>query len=103
MDIEKIRLQKLERRRRELTLILVAALFVLRLPHLWSPTVLSWLRQLGSGIAGTSMDRQCPYLFLLGFQAVLAALAVLESFLKLSKETTALFPLASKTVGGSYG
>lgn len=103
LDIEKIRLHKLERRRRELTLILIAALFVLRLPHLWSPAVLSWLRQLGSGIAGTAMDRHGPYLFLLGFQAVLTALAVLESFLKLPRETIAVFPLASGTVEGSYG
>jgi hypothetical protein len=49
------------------------------------------------------MDRQGPYLFLLGFQAVLTALTVLESFLKLPRETIAVFPLASGTVGGSCG
>ena len=81
LDVEKIQLRTLERRRRELIVILVAALFVLRLPQLWSPAVLAWLRQLGSGIAGTSMDRGGPYLLLLGLQAVLAAAAVFASFL----------------------
>lgn len=103
LDIEKIRLHKLERRRRELTLILVAALFVLRLPQLWSPAVLSWLRQLGSGIAGTSMDRHGPYLLLLGLQAVLTAHAVLYSFLKLPRDTITAFSLPPATIGGSYG
>jgi hypothetical protein len=103
LDIEKIRLHKLERRRRELTLILVAALFVLRLPQLWSPAVLSWLRQLGSGIAGTSMDRHGPYLLLCGYQSVLVAHAVLESVLKLPREAVAAFSPLPETAGGSYG
>jgi hypothetical protein len=103
LDIEEIRLHKLERRRRELTLILVAALFVLRLPQLWSPAVLSWLRQLGSGIAGTSMDRHGPYLLLFGYQSVLVAHAVLESVLKLPKEAVAAFSLLPETAGESYG
>jgi hypothetical protein len=81
LDVEKIQLRTLERRRRELILILVAALFVLRLPQLWSPTLLTWLRQLGSATAGTSMDRDGPYLLLAGLRAVLTAHAVLASFL----------------------
>jgi hypothetical protein len=103
LDVEKIRLHKLERRRRELTLILVVALFVLRLPHLWSPAVLSWLRQLGSGIAGTSIDRHGPYLFLFGLQAVLIALAVSRSLLKLPIHTVQAFLLPPCTARPSYG
>ena len=62
----------------------MTALFVLRIPQLWSLTILTWLRQLGSGIANTSMDRDGPYLLLLGFQAVLTACAVLASLLAAS-------------------
>lgn len=87
LDVEKIQLRTLERRRRELILILVTALFVLRIPQLWSLTILTWLRQLGSGIANTSMDRDGPYLFLLGFQAVLTACAVLASLLAALPDT----------------
>jgi hypothetical protein len=81
LDVEKIQLHTLERRRRALILVLVAALFALRLPQLWSPAVLSWLRQLGSGIADTSMDRGGSYLLLVGLQAVLTTNAVLAAFL----------------------
>ena len=81
LDVEKIQLHTLERRRRALILVLVAALFALRLPQLWSPAVLSWLRHLGSGIAGTSIDRGGPYLLLAGLQALLTAHAVLAAFL----------------------
>jgi len=103
LDVEKIQLRTLERRRRELILILVAALFVLRLPQLWSPAVLTWLRQLGSAIAGTSMDRGGPYLLLAGLQAVLTACAVLASLLRTLPDTgggSALPPLVAQ---GRYG
>jgi len=79
LDVEKIQLRTLERRRRALILVLVAALFALRLPQLWSPTMLSWLRVLGSGIAGTSMDRGGAYLLLAGLQALLITYAVLAA------------------------
>ncbi len=83
LDVEKIQLHALERRRRAFILVLVAALFALRMPQLWSPAVLSWLRQLGSGIAGTAMDRGGAYLLRIGLQAVLIAQAVLASDLSL--------------------
>jgi hypothetical protein len=79
LDVERIQLHTLERRRRALILVLVAALFALRLPHRWSPAVLSWLRHLGSGIAGASMDRGGAYLLLAGLQAVLTTHAVLAA------------------------
>ena len=103
LDVEKIRLHKLERRRRLLVLILLVALFVLRLPHLWSPAVLSWLRRLGSAIADTPMDRHGPYLLLSGLQAVLIALAVWESFFKLPIEAIQALSPSPETSGASYG
>ena len=103
LDVEKIQLRTLERRRRELILILVAALFVLRLPQLWSPAVLTWLRQLGSGIAGTSMDRGGPYLLLAGLQAVLTACAVLASLLGTLPDTGGGSPLPPLLAQGRYG
>jgi hypothetical protein len=103
MDVEKIQLRTLERRRRELILILVAALFVLRLPQLWSPAVLTWLRQLGSGIAGTSMDRGGPYLFLAGLQAVLTAHAVLASLPGTLPDTPVASALPPPAAQGRYG
>ena len=80
LDVEKIQLHTLERRRRALILVLLAALFALRLPHRWPPVVLSWLRHLGSGIADASMDRRGSYLLLAGIQAVLTTHAVLAAF-----------------------
>jgi Transposase DDE domain len=80
LDVEQIQLHTLERRRRALILVLLAALFALRLPHRWPADVLSWLRYLGSGTAGASMDRGGSYLLLAGLQAVLTAYAVLAAF-----------------------
>ena len=41
LDVEKAQLRVLERRRRAFILVLLAALFALRLPHRWSPAVVS--------------------------------------------------------------
>jgi hypothetical protein len=103
LDVEKIQLRTLERRRRELTLILVAALFVLRLPQLWSPAVLTWLRQLGSAITGTSMDRDGPYLLLAGLQAVLTTRAVLASLLGTFPDTLVRLALPPPFAQRTYG
>jgi hypothetical protein len=103
LDVEKIQLHTLERRRRELIVVLVTALFVLRMPQLWSPAILTWLRQLGSGIANTSMDRDGPYLLLAGFQAVLTACAVLASLLAALPDTGSGPPLLFPFPQEGYG
>jgi hypothetical protein len=78
LDIEKIQLHRLERFRREFVLILAAAVFVLRLPHVWAPAVVTWVRQLASALAGTDRDRGGAYLLLRGIQRLLSARALLE-------------------------
>jgi hypothetical protein len=83
LDIEEIQLQYLERQRRSFVLVLALALFVLRLPRIWSPAMILWLRSLGSSTTGTAMDRGGPYALLRGLQAVLSALAVLSSLASL--------------------
>jgi hypothetical protein len=57
LDIEEIQVQTLERQRRTFVLVLAAALFVLRVPGLWRPETVAFLRALGSSTAGTDMDR----------------------------------------------
>jgi hypothetical protein len=83
LDIEKILLRNLERRRRVFGLVLVLALFVLRLPDVWSPALVQWIRSLASSTAGTAMDRHGPYTLLAGIQSLLAARAVLSSLAQL--------------------
>lgn len=76
LDVEKIQLHKLERIRREFILILALSLFVLRLPDLWHPSFILWLRKLGSATVGTNSDWGGPYLLLYGLQRVLSAWSV---------------------------
>jgi hypothetical protein len=83
LDVEKIQLHKLERIRREFILILVLSLFVLRLPDVWHPSFILWLRQLGSATAGADSDWGGPYLLLYGLQRVLSARSVFLACLKL--------------------
>lgn len=83
LDVEKIQLHKLERIRREFILILALSLFVLRLPDVWHPSFILWLRQLGSATAGTDSDWGGPYLLLYGLQRVLSAWSVFLACLKL--------------------
>lgn len=78
LDVERILQHKLERFRRELLVILMAACFVIHLQHWWSPVLIQWLRALGSSTVGTAMDRQGRYLLLWGLQRVLAGAALLE-------------------------
>jgi hypothetical protein len=77
--VEDMQLEPLESKRRLFLLILAAALFVLRLPDLWEPTLITWLRQLASSIVGTAMDREGFYLLLYGLTAVLTTLATLHA------------------------
>jgi len=85
LDVEKIQLHKLERIRREFCLILILSLFILRLPDLWHPSFILWLRQLGSATAGTDSDWGGPYLLLFGVQRVLSAWSVFLACLKLPR------------------
>jgi len=77
--VEDMQLEPLESKRRLFLLILAAALFILRLPDLWEPTLVTWVRQLASAIVGTAMDREGFYLLLYGVTAVLTTLATLHA------------------------
>jgi DMSO reductase anchor subunit len=77
--VEDMQLEPLESKRRLFLLILAAALFVLRLPDLWEPSLITWVRQLASAIVGTAMDREGFYLLLYGVSAVLTTLATLHA------------------------
>lgn len=79
LDVERSQRHRLERFRRELTLVLAAVLFVLRRPQVWHSTGVRWLRQLGSALAGTAQARGGPYLLLRGVQRVLSTLSVLAT------------------------
>jgi hypothetical protein len=80
MSIEEIQVQTLERQRRTFVLVLVAALFVLRVPGLWRPETVTFLRVLGSSTAGTAMDRQGPYEILIGLHRILSTLSLLSAW-----------------------
>ncbi len=80
LDVEEIQVQTLERQRRTFVLVLVAALFVLRVPSLWRPETVTFLRVLGSSTAGTAMDRQGPYEILIGLHRVLSTLSLLSAW-----------------------
>lgn len=77
--VENMQLEPLESKRRLFLLILAAALFVLRLPDNWEPSLITWVRQLASAIVGTPMDREGFYLLLYGLTAVLTTLATLHA------------------------
>ncbi len=78
LDVEEIQVQTLERQRRSFVLVLVAALFVLRVPGLWRPETVAFLRVLGSSTAGTALDRHGPYEVFLGLHRLLSTLSLLS-------------------------
>jgi len=80
LDVEEIQVQTLERQRRTFVLVLAAALFVLRVPGLWRPETVAFLRALGSSTAGTDLDRQGPYEILIGLHRILSTLSLLSCF-----------------------
>jgi len=47
LDVEDMRVQTLERMRRIFVLVLMAALFVYHVAHVWPPHMVLWLRRLG--------------------------------------------------------
>lgn len=79
LDVEEIQVQTMERQRRTFVLVLACALFVLRVPGVWSATTIAWLRALGSSLVGTKMDRKGPYALLLGLQSVFSTVALFSA------------------------
>ena len=76
LDVEDVRVQTLERMRRILALIMIAALFVYHIAHAWPQHMVLWLRRLG-GKLGLSSDLDGPYVLLAGIRAVLITVATL--------------------------
>jgi hypothetical protein len=76
LDVEDMRVQTLERMRRVFLLVLMAALFVYHVAHLWPQHMVLWLRRLG-GKLGLASDLDGPYLLLAGISAVFVAAATL--------------------------
>jgi len=101
LDVEEIQVQTLERQRRTFVLVLVAAVFVLRLPGVWSPATIAWLRALGSSIVGTAMDRHGPYALLLGLHRVLSTLSLFSALRDGLLPPSS--PKAAKLAAQSYG
>lgn len=76
LDWEEFRLQRLERIRRLIAVVLAAAIFVFRLPHRLPTRLAQHLRTLG-GKLGTQADKDGPYLLLRGVSRVFSALTTL--------------------------
>jgi len=76
LDVEDMRVQTLERMRRVFALVLMAALFVYHVAHVWPGRMVLWLRRLG-GKLGLSSDLDGPYLLLAGIGAVFVAAATM--------------------------
>jgi len=76
LDVEDMRVRKLERMRRLFLLVLLAAMFVYHLGLAWPQPAIRWLRCLG-GKLGLRIDRDGPYLLLAGIRAVFTTAATL--------------------------
>lgn len=76
LDVEDMRVQTLERMRRVFALVLMAALFVYHVAHVWPYRMVLWLRRLG-GKLGLASDLDGPYVLLAGIGAVFLAAATL--------------------------
>jgi hypothetical protein len=77
LDVEDMRVRTLERMRRVFVLVLLAALFVYHIGHVWPYKAVLWLRRLG-GKLGRSSDLDGPYVLLAGLSAVLVTIATLS-------------------------
>lgn len=78
VGVEGFLVRKLERIRRIVILVVVAALFVLRLASLWDPVLVHWLRRLGSDLGDTRLDRGGAYLLLRAVRRILDADSLLD-------------------------
>lgn len=76
LDIEDIRVHKLERMKRLFLLVLAAAQFVFYLIDTWPPQAIVWIRSLG-GKLHLKNDLDGPYLVLRGISALLKTVATL--------------------------
>jgi hypothetical protein len=76
LDVEDMRVQTLERMRRIFVLVLLAALFVYHIAHVWPQHMVLWLRHLG-GKLGLSTDLEGPYVLLAGISAVFLTISTL--------------------------
>lgn len=76
LDVEDMRVQKLERMRRLFILVLLATLFIYHLGVVWPRDTVRWLRCLG-GKLGLRIDRDGPYVLLAGIRAVFVTVATL--------------------------
>jgi len=76
LKVETIQVRTLERLRRLLILVVICALFVLRLTAIWPEEMIRWLRRVASSTGDTSLDRQGPYLLLRALKRVLDAISL---------------------------
>lgn len=82
LDVEEMRVQKLERMRRLFVLVLLATLFVYRLGVAWPHDAIRWLRCPPTPRGrpcklGMRIDRDGPYILLAGIRAVFVTAATL--------------------------
>lgn len=76
LDIEDLRVATLERMRRLLVLVLLAAQFICYIGRTWAQPAVLWLRGLG-GKLGLKSDRNGPYVLMRGISAVWQTAATL--------------------------
>lgn len=74
LDVEDMRVRKLERMKRLFILVLLAAQFVFFLIDTWPESTVQWLRSLG-GKLHLKNDLDGPYLVLRGLSALFQTLA----------------------------
>jgi hypothetical protein len=77
LDVEDMRVQKLERMRRLFILVLLAAQFVFFINGTWPRDAILWLRNLG-GKLGLACDHDGPYVLLRGMATVWLTAAALR-------------------------
>ena len=96
LDVEDIRVHKLERMKRLFLLVLAAAQFVFYLTDTWPPPAIVWMRSLG-GKLHLKNDLDGPYLVLRGISALLKTVATL------THAAVQPFPKHLFTPGTTYG
>lgn len=80
VDVEDVRVQTLERMRRQFALVLTAVTFIFSLIDTWPEEAVTWLRRLGGKLDRRS-DRDGPYLVLRGLAALAQTVATLTRLL----------------------
>ena len=90
VEVERFLVRRLERIRRMVLLVLMGALFILRLESLWPEVMIQWIRRLASSTGGTELDRGGPYLLLEGVRRVLGTFSLLQWMAKVPPPIPAL-------------